>query len=204
METRKVTAAKGCGELGMAPASGRLATSIISSARSIAESTRALPPNADALQRPGDNCASGKLSMKDMLIPVRCKRLYKKQAEQFKLLSFSICLATFNRQRTPEMSRALRPLMIRGSCLRVGSIPWLEDLCPLIRQGWSKSRYSQDFIDRRGLLLRVTRVIRRVDVCKNPRPGTVELHNGLTLRPSEVAHSGRPETERAGGHLAGR
>jgi hypothetical protein len=52
--------------------------------------------------------------MKDMLILVRCKRLYKKQAEQFKPLSFSICLATFNRQPTPEMSRALRPLMIRG------------------------------------------------------------------------------------------
>jgi hypothetical protein len=27
------------------------------------------------LQRPGDNYASGKLSMRDMLIPVRCKRL---------------------------------------------------------------------------------------------------------------------------------
>jgi len=29
-----------------------------------------------ALQRPGDNCASAKLSMRDMLIPVRCKRLF--------------------------------------------------------------------------------------------------------------------------------
>jgi hypothetical protein len=28
-----------------------------------------------ALQRPDDNCARGKLSMRDMLIPVRCKRL---------------------------------------------------------------------------------------------------------------------------------
>jgi len=32
------------------------------------------PSNA-ALQRPGDNCASGKLSMTGMLIPVRCQRL---------------------------------------------------------------------------------------------------------------------------------
>jgi hypothetical protein len=32
-------------------------------------------PNA-ALQRPGDNCASGKLSMRGTLIPVRCKRLF--------------------------------------------------------------------------------------------------------------------------------
>jgi hypothetical protein len=31
-------------------------------------------PNA-ALQRPGDNRASGKLSMRGTLIPVRCKRL---------------------------------------------------------------------------------------------------------------------------------
>jgi hypothetical protein len=29
-----------------------------------------------ALQRPGDNYGSGKLSMRDMLIPVRCKRLF--------------------------------------------------------------------------------------------------------------------------------
>jgi hypothetical protein len=28
-----------------------------------------------ALQLPGDNCASGKLSMRGVLIPVRCKRL---------------------------------------------------------------------------------------------------------------------------------
>jgi hypothetical protein len=28
-----------------------------------------------ALQPPGDNCISGKLSMRDTLIPVRCKRL---------------------------------------------------------------------------------------------------------------------------------
>jgi hypothetical protein len=32
-------------------------------------------PNA-ALQRPGDNGARGKLSMRDTLIPVRCKRLF--------------------------------------------------------------------------------------------------------------------------------
>jgi hypothetical protein len=32
-------------------------------------------PNADALQRPADNCITRKLSMKDTLIPVRCKRL---------------------------------------------------------------------------------------------------------------------------------
>jgi hypothetical protein len=28
-----------------------------------------------ALQRPGDNCTQGKLSMKDLLIPVHCKAL---------------------------------------------------------------------------------------------------------------------------------
>ncbi len=41
----------------------------------ISEPRRYREQSNAALQRPGDNCATGKLSMRVTLIPIRCKRL---------------------------------------------------------------------------------------------------------------------------------
>ena len=58
-----------------------------------------------------------------------------------------------------------------------------------------------DVSARRGLLLRVTRIIRRIDIRNYPRADAVELNDGITLCPSEMPHSRRPEAESSLGHF---
>jgi hypothetical protein len=49
-----------------------------------------------ALQRPGDNCISGKLSMRGTLIPVRCKRLLGAVSRSFGLPVITVFLRISN------------------------------------------------------------------------------------------------------------
>ena len=59
----------------------------------MARTNESKQPNA-ALQRPGDNCARGKLSMRGTLIPIRCSAMLGRDhfVDKFRLCVVILCV----------------------------------------------------------------------------------------------------------------